>query len=99
MVHTITGRLDRNEALYKTTTTTTEAPTQGPVLANRGRFPTDGRRRRPNGAGRRRRPVRPVYYDDYYDYDYQEYDSDVPGNEDDESEPSENHAEVGLQTN
>lgn len=73
----------RNEALYKTTSTT-PLPTAPPIFV-RGRF-ADGRRRRPGAGGRRRRPQRPVFYDDdYYDYDDEEYD-DVPGNEDEVEE-------------
>lgn len=66
----------RNEALYKTTSTT-PLPTAPPIFV---------RRRRPGAGGRRRRPQRPVFYeDDYYDYDDEEYD-DVPGNEDEAEE-------------
>ncbi len=47
----------------------------------------EGRPVRRPGAGRFRRPNgkrRPVYYDDYYDYDYQEY-YDAPAEEEDPS--------------
>jgi len=73
----------RNEALYKTTTTTTEA---API-----------RRRRPGGNRQRPLRPRPVYYDDYYDYDYQ-YD-DVPGNEGDEGDQQQNPAGGDSGTN
>jgi len=61
---------NRNDDLYKaTTTTSTTTPQPITVYIERQRF-SDARRRRPNG-GRRRRPQRPVYDDDYYDdYDY-----------------------------
>lgn len=74
--------LNRNEALYKTTSTT-PAPTAPPaVIIRRVVVGEDGRPLRRPGAGRFRRPQanrRPVYYDDYYD-EYQDY-YDVPGNE------------------
>lgn len=83
--------LIRNEALYKTTSTT-PAPTAPPaVIIRRVVVGEDGRPLRRPGAGRFRRPQanrRPVYYDDYYD-EYQDY-YDVPGNEEEGSTTSKN---------
>uniref|UniRef100_A0A0N8AXN4 Cuticular protein analogous to peritrophins 1-H n=1 Tax=Daphnia magna TaxID=35525 RepID=A0A0N8AXN4_9CRUS len=81
---------DRNEALYKEASTT-PAPTPAPqVVVVRTRFVDEtGREVPPPGrpqGGRFRRPQgkrRPVYYDDYYDYDYQEY-YDAPANEEED---------------
>lgn len=80
---------DRNEALYKEASTTA-APTPAPqVVVVRTRFVDEsGREVAPprSQGGRFRRPQgkrRPVYYDDYYDYDYQEY-YDAPANEEED---------------
>lgn len=80
---------DRNEALYKEASTT-PAPTPAPqVVVVRTRFVDEsGREVAPprSQGGRLRRPQgkrRPVYYDDYYDYDYQEY-YDAPANEEED---------------
>ena len=79
----------RNEALYKAASTTPE-PTP-PTVVVRTRFVgPDGRPARRPGMARFQRPNanrRPVYYDDYYDY---EYFYDEPGNEEEEAVVSKN---------
>lgn len=60
----------------------------------------DGRPLRRPGAGRFRRPNanrRPVYYDDYYDYDYQEYDY-VSGAEEEDPAQSKNGTENAIKS-
>lgn len=75
--------------MYKEASTT-PAPTPAPqVVVVRTRFVDEsGREVAPprSQGGRFRRPQgkrRPVYYDDYYDYDYQEY-YDAPANEEED---------------
>ena len=45
---------------------------------------SDGTRRRRPNAGKRRRPQRPRFYDDYYDEDESETDYDYEDNDADE---------------
>ena len=98
-------KLDRNEALYKTTSTTTQAPQV--VFVTRDRFPTSGRderlpvgrprpRPRPGQKNRRPRPRLPIYYDDYYDYDYNsDYEESLA--DEDEGQADQNEAEVPVE--
>ena len=100
-------KLDRNEALYKTTSTTTQAPQV--VFVTRDRFPTSGRderlpvgrprpRPRPAQKNRRPRPRLPIYYDDYYDYDYNsDYEESLA--DEDEGQADQNEAEVAVEVN
>ena len=103
----LTLQLDRNEALYKTTSTTTQAPQV--VFVTRDRFPTSGRderlpvgrprpRPRPAQKNRRPRPRLPIYYDDYYDYDYNsDYEESLA--DEDEGQADQNEAEVAVEVN
>lgn len=66
--------------MYKTTSTTTPEPP--PIrIRNPGRRTRPGQRRRPA------RPFRPVYYDDFDDDYFQDYD-EVPLYEDEEEAPA-----------
>lgn len=72
--------VSRNEALYKAASTTTPEPP--PIrVRNQGQRPRPGPRRRPA------RPFRPVYYDDFDDDYFQDYD-EVPQYEDEEESPA-----------